>query len=40
MRANTSSWLDERHLEIELVELAGRAVGAASSSRKQGAIWK
>ena len=27
-RANTSSCVDEAHLEVELVELAGRAVGA------------
>ena len=39
--ANTSSCVDEAHLEVELVELA-RASGrrGASSSRKQGAIWK
>ena len=28
MAANTSSCVDEAHLEVELVELAGRAVGA------------
>ena len=28
MAANTSSCVDERHLDVELVELAGRPVGA------------
>ncbi len=31
---------DEAHLEIELVEFAGERSARASSSRKQGAIWK
>ncbi len=32
--------LDEGHLHVELVDLAGERSARASSSRKQGAIWK
>jgi len=38
--ANTSSWVTKLISTSSLVELAGRAVGARSSSRKHGAIWK